>query len=76
MTELSRDNAAMLRKIASPDVAGVPGALGSANIGALLGARLVTFGFAPANDGTPPTYANAWVRPTDAGLVWLQENPV
>jgi hypothetical protein len=75
MTDLSQKDVAMLRKIAGPDIAGVPGALGSANIGALLGAGLVTFGFAPANVGTPPTYANAWVSPTDAGLAWLRDNP-
>jgi hypothetical protein len=75
MTDLSQKDAAMLRKIAGPDISGVPGALGSADIGVLLGIGLVTFGFAPVNDGTPPTYANAWVRPTEAGLAWLAAHP-
>jgi hypothetical protein len=47
MSDLSPAGAAMLRTIADPDVAGIPGALGPANIGELLANGLVTFGFAP-----------------------------
>jgi hypothetical protein len=75
MTDLSQDAVAMLRKIARPEVDGVPGALGAANIGPLILTGLVKFGFAPPSDDTPPTYANAWVSPTDAGLAWLRNNP-
>ena len=77
MTDLSQHDADMLRAIAQPETAGVAGALGKADIGTLLGAGYVTFGFAPAVDGAPfsYTYANAWVSPTDAGWAWLRGNP-
>jgi hypothetical protein len=77
MTDLPQHDADMLRTIAQPEVAGVPGALGEADIGVLLSSGYVTFGFTPAVDGAPfsYTYANAWVSPTDAGWAWLRANP-
>jgi hypothetical protein len=74
MTDLSPSDAALLQQIAQPDVAGVPGALGVVALDTLLSAGLVDFGFIPPSDLSPPTYADAWVSPTEAGWAWLAEN--
>jgi hypothetical protein len=83
---LSTEASAMLDTIASPEVSGVPGALGDANIGELLAKGLVTFGCDPASAPVPDsedawkqpmaiTYDQLWVRPTDAGLAWIEAHP-
>jgi len=73
MTDLSQQDTELLRAIARPDVAGVPGALGDVKLDALLAGGFITFGFAPSTGDGPPqyTYANAWVRLTDAGRAKL-----
>jgi hypothetical protein len=83
---LSAEASAMLETIASPEVSGVPGALGDANIGELLAKGLVTFGCDPTSAPVPSgedawkqpmaiTYGQMWVAPTAAGLAWIEAHP-
>jgi hypothetical protein len=73
---MNETEAALLRWIASPEVSGIPGACGDREIGPLLLAGFVTFGFAPLDgDNSKATYANAWVAPTEAGLAWIEAHP-
>jgi hypothetical protein len=85
-TNLSTQGEAMLRNIARPNVSGVPGAVGSADIGELLANGLVTFGcdpnYAPVPSGEDAwkkpmaiTQGQMWVKLSDAGRAWLDANP-
>lgn len=72
MIDLSPTDAALLRWIATPAVAGVLGACRGKVLDELLSAELVTIGVVPSQQVTA---ASAWVRPTDAGRAWIAANP-
>lgn len=73
---MTSEEITLLRYIASDAVSGVPGAMGKTNIGSLLIAGLVEFGVKPPVGITSYTYEHAWVKPSAAGLAWLEANPV
>jgi len=58
----------LLQRIADPAVNGVPGACAGMNVGPLLAAGYVTFGFVPSE---PVSDKCAWVKVTDAGMAAL-----
>jgi hypothetical protein len=72
MTEISDADAALLRRIAEPEVNGVPGACAGEVLDGLLTAGLVRVGYVPAEHLTEDC---AWVKISHEGWEWLHDHP-